>query len=90
MMEREADEVGLILMARACFDPALAPAYYASVKSVDESAEWGATHPADSKRAENAARGAETLAAFQKHWCAGDHGNAAVATSQKGRTWYLF
>ncbi len=46
LMEREADQVGLCLMARACFDPTVAAAYYGSMAGVSEETEWSSTHPA--------------------------------------------
>ncbi len=52
--ESEADAIGIILMAKAGYDPREAPGFwdrFASVKSGDEPLEFMSTHPSDATRA---------------------------------------
>ncbi len=52
--EAEADQIGLILLARAGYDPREAPGFwdrFATVKSGDEPLEFMSTHPSDANRA---------------------------------------
>lgn len=53
--ESEADHMGLILMARACFDPTKAPAFWERMNSVKQGGsppEFASTHPSDARRIE--------------------------------------
>lgn len=54
--EAEADHIGIILMARAGYDPTAAPEFwrrFGSLKQGEQTPEWLSTHPADSRRASN-------------------------------------
>jgi predicted Zn-dependent protease len=54
--EAEADHIGIILMARAGYDPASAPEFwrrFGNVKQGEQTPEWLSTHPADDRRAAN-------------------------------------
>ena len=57
--ESEADQIGLMLMARAGYDPAEAPRFwtrFAAANSGEKPAEFLSTHPADSRRASDLER----------------------------------
>ena len=52
--ELEADHMGLVLMAKAGFDPAVAPEFwtrFGEYKKGGQTPEWLSTHPSDSRRA---------------------------------------
>jgi len=51
--ESEADAIGLILMAKAGYDPSVAPEFWErfAVMSSTQPPEWLSTHPADARRA---------------------------------------
>lgn len=54
--EAEADHIGIILMARAGYDPMAAPAFwtrFGSSKQGEKTPEWLSTHPTDARRADN-------------------------------------
>lgn len=53
--EMEADHVGLLLMARACYQPASALPFWNRFAALERSAppEWASTHPASKKRVAN-------------------------------------
>lgn len=54
--EAEADHIGVILMAQAGYDPAVAPDFWSrfgAAKSGDSTPEFLSTHPSDERRAEN-------------------------------------
>lgn len=54
--EAEADHIGIILMARAGYDPAAAPEFwrrFGNVKQGQKTPEWLSTHPSDDRRADN-------------------------------------
>ena len=73
--ESEADEIGLSLMARAGYDPIVAPDFwnrFGAEKGAAETSEFFSTHPSDSRRAAD-------LAALM---------NGAKATYQKATTRY--
>lgn len=52
--ELEADHIGLLLMAKAGYDPSVAPGFwerFSSLKQGDAPMEWLSTHPSDARRA---------------------------------------
>lgn len=49
--EMEADHLGLVLMARACFHPGAAAGFWRDFDSTSEFAHYFSTHPADARRA---------------------------------------
>ena len=49
--ELEADHLGLVLMARACFHPGSAAGFWRDFDSTSEFAHYFSTHPADARRA---------------------------------------
>lgn len=54
--EAEADHIGIILMARAGYDPMAAPAFwtrFGSIKTGEKTPEWLSTHPTDARRSDN-------------------------------------
>ena len=54
--EAEADHIGIILMARAGYDPTAAPEFwtrFGSYKQGEKTPEWLSTHPTDARRADN-------------------------------------
>lgn len=56
LQESEADHIGVMLMAKAGYDPTVAPAFwrrFGQVKSAtgEQSSEWFSTHPSDERRA---------------------------------------
>ncbi len=53
--EREADRLGLTLMSRACFHPAAAHSFWTSFQGTPPQRHYFSTHPADERRAEDAA-----------------------------------
>jgi predicted Zn-dependent protease len=70
LLEAEADEIGLHLLARACYDTSKAAHFYAAMGS--NSSGWAAylhTHPADEARAEAAAALSAVLALRQRAYC---------------------
>lgn len=71
LMEREADEIGMNLMARACYNLDAAPAFYASMNSnsTHKALEWLSTHPADAERAIATEQAAMRLKGQQGRWC---------------------
>ncbi|KAH9120959.1 hypothetical protein LEN26_006532 [Aphanomyces euteiches] len=51
MHEQEADHIGLMLMAAACYDPSEAPKFWEGMKLLNtNNFDWFSTHPADDKR----------------------------------------
>ncbi|CAK4077274.1 unnamed protein product [Aphanomyces euteiches] len=51
MHEQEADHIGLMLMAAACYDPSEAPKFWEGMKLLNNNNfDWFSTHPADDKR----------------------------------------
>ena len=54
--EAEADHIGIVLMAKAGYDPQAAPEFwrrFGAVKQGEQTPEWMSTHPADTRRASN-------------------------------------
>lgn len=56
LQESEADHIGVMLMAKAGYDPTVAPAFwrrFGQIKNADgeQSSEWFSTHPSDERRA---------------------------------------
>ncbi|KAK4104171.1 hypothetical protein N658DRAFT_245316 [Parathielavia hyrcaniae] len=55
MQEREADYIGLMMMAEACYDPREAPKFWARMQMAtkgEEVPEWMSTHPTNTNRIE--------------------------------------
>jgi predicted Zn-dependent protease len=70
LLEAEADEIGLHLLARACYDTSKAARFYGAMDS--NSSGWASylhTHPADEARAEAAAALSAVLALRQRAYC---------------------
>lgn len=69
MMEEEADDIGLELLAHACYDHSAAKHMYANLHSTSELATWVSSHPSDASRAENAASHSARLALRYRTHC---------------------
>ncbi|KAF0715435.1 Aste57867_3359 [Aphanomyces stellatus] len=72
MHETEADHIGLMLMAAACYDPSEAPKLWAGMKLLsDDSFDWMSTHPASEKREEYLKELTAEAVAYQEKasWC---------------------
>jgi Zn-dependent protease with chaperone function len=80
-METEADEIGLMLMSRACYDTSHAASFYSSMQSTAPWRHYLSTHPSDSSRAENAAASSAKLALRQRAYCAHLHKDDRVETA---------
>lgn len=72
-MEREADYIGLLLMASAGYDPRVAPSVYEMFDKIDgdpkKLADYTSTHPSGRKRAESLAKNKvmeEAVAKYQQ------------------------
>ena len=53
MQESEADHIGVMLMAKAGYDPTVAPAFwqrFSQTSQSQETMEWFSTHPSDARR----------------------------------------
>ncbi|RHY23145.1 hypothetical protein DYB25_007427 [Aphanomyces astaci] len=70
--ETEADHIGLMLMAAACYDPSEAPKFWEGMKLVNEEGiDWFSTHPADDKRQKHLEQLTAEAIAYQDKasWC---------------------
>ena len=86
--ESEADAIGILLMARACFDPAAAPGVFERLGKLHSHGargggappEWLSTHPADGKRVASLRGMADqAAAAYAQAGCADTHAALAEA-----------
>ncbi|ETV94178.1 hypothetical protein H310_12178 [Aphanomyces invadans] len=70
--ESEADHIGLMLMAAACYDPSEAPKFWEGMKLVNENGyDWFSTHPADEKRQKHLQELTADAISYQEKasWC---------------------
>jgi Zn-dependent protease with chaperone function len=88
--EREADRIGLTLMARACFHPGAAHAFWSGFAGTPTHMHYFSTHPADAHRARDAAAWYPKAREEMKRCCRPDSTQRLAAVAAANATPYFF
>uniref|UniRef100_A0A7S0JTX7 Peptidase M48 domain-containing protein n=2 Tax=Cafeteria roenbergensis TaxID=33653 RepID=A0A7S0JTX7_CAFRO len=86
-MEREADKIGMEIMARACFDLRGAAEFHERIHSGTRSLELLSTHPSDASRVTACRAEALRLAPTQEAHCGGVVDSCARHAGQSKQSW---
>jgi hypothetical protein len=70
LQETEADEIGLTLMARACYHPGVSASFWKDFSGTVSGAHYFSTHPPDDQRAQDAKRWYQAASKEMKRCCA--------------------
>jgi predicted Zn-dependent protease len=93
--ETEADELGLEIMARACYDVRQATGFFTKMSSLEESAgrrqkssDWSSTHPSHPKRIANVQTHMTSAEVLQHRQCCHAAQMAAKTNRSVTRGWF--
>lgn len=86
-MEREADQIGMEIMARACFDLRGAAEFHERIHSSARRLELLSTHPSDASRVTACRAEALRLAPLQEAYCGGVVDSCSRPAGQASQSW---